>query len=181
MQITRENISSKKAQELRFEKGLCSEELYYALNEKEGLNYLGNFPHDNIDLDLVSRASKPFCIIINTGDQNTKGEHWTAVWASQYNVDYIDLFGLPPLQKDTLALLDKLTSKGTWTCNLEPVQNIMDLNSNACGYHCIYILLNRANQSKKELEDLIKSIYNSSVLNNDTLVTVLCESTLFNN
>ena len=44
MQITRDNISSKKAQELRFEKGLCSEELYYALKEKGGLNYLGDSP-----------------------------------------------------------------------------------------------------------------------------------------
>ena len=179
MQITRENISSKQAQELRFEKGLCSEELYYALKEKGGLNYLGDFPHDNIDLDLMSRASKPFCLIINTGDQNTKGEHWTAVWTGTGGgVDYIDPFGLPPLQQGTLALLDKLTLKASWTCNLEPVQNIMDLNSNAFGYHCIYILLNRANQPGKELEDLIKSIYNNSI-NNDTLVTVLCESTLF--
>ena len=120
-------------------------------------------------------------MIINTGDQDTQGEHWIAVWASATSVDYIDPFGLPPLQQGTLKLLDKLTSTGkTWTCNLEAVQNIMDFNSNACGYHCIYILLNRAKQPRTELEDLIKSIYNNTGLNNDTLVTVLCESTLFN-
>ena len=104
------NVLSKKAQAL-LEKGLCSEELFYALKKKGGLNYLGDFPHDNIDLNLVSQASKPFCMIINTGDQGTKGEHWTAVWTGAGGgVDYIDPFGLPPLQKGTLALLDTLTS-----------------------------------------------------------------------
>ena len=105
MQITSDNICSKKAQELRFKKGLCSEELYYALKVKGGLNYLGDFPHDNIDLDQVSRAPKPFCMIINTGDQNTQGEHWIALWASHKIVDYIDPYGLPPLQQGTLKLL----------------------------------------------------------------------------
>ena len=180
MQITKDNISSEKARELRFKKGLCSEELYYALKVKGGLNYLGDFPHDNIDLDQVSRAPKPFCMIINTGDQNTQGEHWIALWANDHMIDYIDPYGLPPLQQRTLQLLDRLThATGHWTCNLEPVQDITDFKSNACGYHCIFILLNRASEPKRELEDLIKCIYNNTQ-DKDTLVTLLCESTLFN-
>ena len=108
MQITKDNISSEKARELRFKKGLCSEELYYALKVKGGLNYLGDFPHDHIDLDQVSRAPKPFCMIINTGDQNTQGEHWIALWANDHIIDYIDPYGLSPLQQGTLQLFTGL-------------------------------------------------------------------------
>ena len=156
---------------------------------KGGLNYLGDFPHDHIDLDQVSRAPKLFCMIINTGDQNTQGEHWIALWANDHLIDYIDPYGLPPLQQGTLQLLDRLTSlngpsttskTAHCTCNLEPVQYITDFKSNACGYHCIFILLNRASEPRKESEDLIKCIY-SNTKDKDTLVTVLCESTLFNN
>ena len=62
-------INSEKARTLRFEKGLCSEELHHAL--APSMNYLGDFPHDNINRDLVKQAcatNEPFCLIINTGD-----------------------------------------------------------------------------------------------------------------
>ena len=57
---------------------------------------LGDFPHDNIDLVKQACATnEPFCLIINTGDKDTRGEHWTALYhgstsgGSKYVV-YID-------------------------------------------------------------------------------------------
>ena len=69
MQITRENISSKKAQDLRFEKGLCSEELYYALKEKGGLNYLGDSPTITLTLTSCPRRVNLFVSLSHWGSK----------------------------------------------------------------------------------------------------------------
>ena len=101
---------------------------------------LGDFPHDNINLVKQACATnEPFCLIINTGDKDTRGEHWTALYhgstsgGSKY-VDYIDPFASLPYKKGTLDLIK--TCGQDWTCNLKPVQDMLD--SKACGYHCIY-------------------------------------------
>ena len=82
---------------------------------------------------------------------------------------------------DNIELLDLLSQKD-WVCNLQPVQDIMDMTSRACGQHCLYYLMNRYCKSELNLEDLIKCIYNKRDLKaNDVMVTVFCESILFKN
>ena len=95
-------INSEKARTLRFEKVDAAKSYTMRLHLK-----LGDFPHDNINRDLVKQAcatNEPFCLIINTGDKDTRGEHWTALYhgstsgGSKY-VEYIDPFASLPYKK----------------------------------------------------------------------------------
>ena len=115
-------------------------------------------------------TNEPFCLIINTGDKDTIGEHWTALYhgstsrGSKY-VDYIDPFASLPYKKGTLDLIK--TCGQEWTCNLEPVQDMLDSKANEI---CQQMKIAKI---KYHMRDNFKA--------NDALVTVLCENMLFNN
>ena len=51
------------------------------------LNYLGDYSHDNIDVGhimkgLCKQPSSPAAVIINSGNERSKGEHWKAIYIS---------------------------------------------------------------------------------------------------
>ena len=70
--------------------------------------------------------------VVNTDEQDKPGEHWLAV----YNKEYFDSYGLPPQDE---RMIDFLGSNVVY--NAVPLQQVM---SNACGFYCIYYLLERA-------------------------------------
>ena len=157
-----------------------------------GLNYLGDYSHDNIDVGYIMKGlckqpSSPAAVFINSGNEKSKGEHWEAINISHTDlmnksrVEFFDSYGLPHIQDETSKLLDLLSQKDG-VCNLQPVQDIMDMTSRACGQHCLYYLMNGYYKPELNLEDLIKGIYHICDLKaNDFMVTVFCESVLFKN
>ena len=176
--------------EERLRLGIGSTDLARRMSKIAGLNYLGDYSHDNIDVGhimkgLCKQPSSIAAVIINSGNQQSKGEHWEAVYISptgqthKSRVEFFDSYGLPPIQDGTSKLLDLLSQKD-WVCNHQPVQDIMDITSRAYGQHCLYYIINRNHKPELNLEDMIKSIYHESDLKaNDLMVTVFCEKVLF--
>ena len=173
--------------EERLRLGISSTDLTRGMSKIAGLNYLGDYSHDNMDVGhimkgLCKQPSSPAAVIINSGNQQSKGEHWEAVYISptdqthKSSVEFFDSYWLPPIQDGTSKLLDLLSQKD-WVCSHQPVQDIMDITSRACGQHCLYYIINRYHKPELNLEDLNKSIYHKSDLKaNDIMVTVFCEN-----
>ena len=165
----------------RLRLGISSTDLARGMSKIAGLNYLGDYSHDNMDVGhimkgLCKQPSSPAAVIINSGNQQSQGEHWEAVYISptdqthKSRVEFFDSYGLPPIQDGTSKLLDLLSQKD-WACSQ---------SSRACGQHCLYYIINRYHKPELNLEDLIKSIYHKSDLKaNDIMVTVFCEKVLF--
>ena len=172
-----------KKMEDRLKLGISNRDFTKGMSKITGLNYLGDYSHDidarHIMKGLCDQPSRPAAVIINSGNENTKGEHWEAIYISPNRLEFFDSYGLPPIQDGTSKLLDLLSDK-QWVCNHQPVQDIMDMTSRACGQHCLYYIMNRYHKPELNLEDLIKSIYHKRDLKaNDLMVTVLCERVLF--
>lgn len=89
---------------------------------------------------------QPGMYVINTDEHDQPGKHWLAV----YNHEYFDSFGLPP---QDVRLEDFL---GT-----NYIYNTVALQlpfSNACGFYCVYYLLERARgQSAEDIIRILKS------------------------
>ena len=123
--------------EERLRLGISSTDLARGMSKIAGLNYLGDYSHDNMDVGhimkgLCKQPSSPAAVIINSGNQQSKGEHWEAVYISptdqthKSRVEFFDSYGLPPIQDGTSKLLD-LLSQRDWVCSHQPVQDIMDI------------------------------------------------------
>ena len=176
--------------EERLRLGISNRDLARGMSKIVGLNYLGDYSHDNIDVGhimkgLCKQPNSPATVMINSGNEKSKGEHWEAIYISptdlknKSRVEFFDSYGLPPIQDGTSKLLDLLSQKD-WVCNHQPVQEIMDMTSRTCGQHCLYYIMNRYHKPELNLEDLIKSIYHKTDLKaNDVMVTVFCENILF--
>ena len=178
--------------EERLRLGVSNRDLARGMSKIPNLNYLGDYSHDNIDVGhimkgLCKQPSSPAAVIINSGNERSKGEHWEAIYISptdlknKSRVEFFDSYGLPPIQDGTSKLLDLLSQKD-WVCNHQPVQDIMDMTSRTCGQHCLYYIMNRYHKPEFNLEDLIQCIYHKRDLKaNDIMVSAFCESVLFKN
>ena len=160
--------------EERLRLGISNRDLARGMSKIVGLNYLADYSHDNIDVGHIMKGlcklpSSPAAVIINSGNEKSKGEHWEAIYISptdltnKSRVEFFYSYGLPPIQDGTSKLLDLLSQKD-WVCNHQPVQDIMDMTSRACGQHCLYYIMNRYHKPEFNLEDLIKSINHKVIL-----------------
>ena len=83
--------------------------------------------------------------VINSDEQDKPGEHWLAV----YNKEYFDSYGFPPQDK---RIIDFLGENVVYNC-----VGLQHLFSNACGFYCVYYLLQRARgQSMEEIIDTLR-------------------------
>lgn len=103
--------------------------------------FQGVFPMD----ELPSSCDGMY--VINTDDHDEPGEHWVAV----YNKEYFDSFGVPPQDK---RLIDFLGPNVIY--NSVPLQQLL---TNACGFYCVYYLLERARGER--IEDIIHVLNHS--------------------
>lgn len=76
--------------------------------------------------------------VINTDEHDEPGEHWLAV----YNKEYFDSYGLPPLDRRIIQFLGSDVMYNT--------VHLQQLMSNACGFYCVYYLLERARGNSAE-------------------------------
>ena len=75
---------------------------------------------------------QPGMYVINTDERDEPGEHWLAV----YNKEFFDSYGNPPMDNRIVKFLGP-----DYTYNAVPLQQEL---SNACGFYCVYYLLQRA-------------------------------------
>ena len=73
--------------EERLRLGISNRDLARGMSKIPNLNYLGDYSHDNIDVghiikDLCKQPSSPAAVIINSGNEKSKGEHWEAIYIS---------------------------------------------------------------------------------------------------
>ena len=73
--------------------------------------------------------------IINMDDHDEPGSHWVAVF-DDGNTEYMDSYGQPPLDERCQTFLGL-----NYSYNTLPLQQQF---SNACGFYCIYFILQRA-------------------------------------
>ena len=76
------------------------------------------------------------CYVINLDDHDEPGSHWVAVWCNKERVEFMDPFGVPPLDKRCLMFLGNNVFFNTVKMQL--------LLSKACGFYCTYFLIKRA-------------------------------------
>ena len=85
--------------------------------------------------------------VINTDEHDEPGEHWVAV----YNNEYFDSFGLPPQDDRILQFMGHDV-----TFNTVQMQQLL---TNACGFYCVYYLLERARGNS--MDDIVHVLRNS--------------------
>jgi hypothetical protein len=77
--------------------------------------------------------------IINTDPESKPGEHWLAVYYTPYKqFNFFDSYGLSP---NTYGFSNDVFSEYNKRC-------VQALESDTCGQHCIYYLINRFKGSK---------------------------------
>ena len=89
--------------------------------------FQGVFP---IDL-LPSR--QPGSYVINLDKHDQPGSHWVAVHDDGEKVEYFDSFGVPPTCRTFLGPTAVYS-----TAHIQP------LMSNACGFYCVYFIIQRS-------------------------------------
>lgn len=79
---------------------------------------------------------KPGAYVINMDDHDEPGSHWVAVYDDNGIVEYMDSYGLPPLDTRCLLFLGS-----DYHYNSRVLQQQF---SNACGFYCVYFLIQRS-------------------------------------
>ena len=93
--------------------------------------YRGTFPMDRLPTERVNGI-----YIINTDDHDQPGGHWVAVFVTDERVEYFDSYGLPPLD----SRCERFLGTNYWFNTYQ----LQQLYSNACGFYCVYFVLQRA-------------------------------------
>lgn len=74
--------------------------------------------------------------VINLDDHDEPGSHWVAVWCHDGTIEYMDPFGIPPIDKRCLEFLGSNMFYNSVKLQL--------LLSSACGFYCVYFIIKRA-------------------------------------
>ena len=89
--------------------------------------FRGVFPIDRLPI------RQPGAYVINLDKHDEPGSHWVVVIDDGKRVEYFDSYGLPP------SLTSFLGDKAVYsTVSLQP------LYSNACGFYCVYYIIQRS-------------------------------------
>ena len=99
--------------------------------------YKGTYPRDRLPDKIPPNSG----VIINTDKSSGPGQHWIAVYNGPRCAIYFDSFGLPPLHKEIISFLDRISDIG-WAFNTITFQS---MNSKTCGLYSIYFLTNYFN------------------------------------
>jgi len=134
---------------VRLTEGLSHDELDVILKPVIA-SYQGVFNHDCLKpiIDYVSSTeeveNRQLTLIIQTDDLDSKGEHYQAIYMDLQpdcrHVEFFDPYGLIPIQEGTRALMEAV-KPCDWRYNEHELQDMLDTESVACGYHCAIYLM----------------------------------------
>jgi hypothetical protein len=126
------------------------------------INFRGTFPRD-----LLPTYLSKFCgVVINTDKACDPGEHWVAIYMNKKTAEYFDSFGLPPMHKDIIEFLDRISPNG-WQHNSITYQS---LYTDTCGNYCVYFLASRFNGDD---DHAFRKIFNFNPKLNDRIAKYL--------
>ena len=91
----------------------------------------GVFPMDQLPI-----KREPGSYVVNLDDHDEPGSHWVAVYDDGNEVEYMDSYGIPPLDQFCLNFIGP-----NYAYNTIPLQQRF---SNACGFYCVYFIFQRA-------------------------------------
>ena len=106
-------------------------EAILSVNNMTKKTFRGVFP-----MDRLPASRQPGGYVINLDDHDEPGSHWVAVYDDGQEVEYMDSYGTPPLDLLCLQFVGP-----NYAYNTIPLQQRF---SNACGFYCVYFLLQRA-------------------------------------
>lgn len=130
------------------------------ISTKKKVEFLGVFSRDNLPVIL---PSKSLMFIINLGNTNSGGSHWTCVFQRRGAkfLEYFDSMGMPPPEE---ILKNHRQPRKNIIYNTKQVQGI---EQTSCGYHCLYFLKQRL--CGIDIVDIIFS-YSNNFEDNEKLV-----------
>ena len=163
----------------RLKEGLSGEELTRFCKRYLPESFLSVFSLDNIEYDRIqdrlTQGQATSCIV-NTTKASEKGEHWIGVhFTAEGECEYFDSYGLPPIQAETQRLCEMAPS-GCYNWNDEPVQDILDDSSAACGFHVLFYLYAKHRDPNLTLHDVVKYYSPDSLRLNDVFAIVFIEN-----
>ena len=124
-------------------------------------SFLGVFPRDMLPRITIYPSS----FIVNTHPMDQRGEHWLALFVDKNKkCEFFDSFGFS--EKDYGFENYIRTFSRNYTSNKNQIQH---LDSNACGYYCIYFILLKARGFKMSDINNLFSIVDFNL--NDFLVS----------
>ena len=92
--------------------------------------------HGVYAMDELPAKRRPGAYVINMDNHDEPGSHWVAVWSEGSTVEYMDSYGLPPIDTRCINFLGH-----DFYYNKLQLQQLL---SNACGFYCVYFLIQRA-------------------------------------
>lgn len=131
-----------------------------------GGHFLGVFP---CDIHPKTNHHKKFSIIFNTGDSETTGEHFVALYMENNKLFYFDSFGKKPTDKNVLSFISNQKKKKL-ICWKKKIQHD---DSSYCGFFCIAFLLHK----HKKIPNFCKFFVSKKLhLNNDRVVKFISKN-----
>ena len=143
--------------------GLSSNKLMSLLTKTR--NFIGVYPQDEVD--KISVSSYPVSLIVNLDSRELPGSHWLAIGLYAKRLEIFDSLGFkffdwPGVPCHLLNFLQKF-SNGRKVYVSDQMQS---LNSNFCGFYCLFYILFRNITSFST----IKSLFSSNFRNNNKLI-----------
>lgn len=116
-------------------KGLSNNYVSWVCKNIFGSSFLGVFP---CDIHPTSKRRK-FSLIFNTGDSETPGEHFVALYLQNETLFYFDPLGEKPNDENIIKFILNQKHKRfiVWK------KQIQHENSTYCGFFCIAFLLSK--------------------------------------
>ena len=118
-------------------------------------NFIGVYPHDKLPI-FDKPINKKSSFVINLDDSDGPGTHWVAIYGNHY----FDSFGIAPSTR-IKSFMRKIF-------NLKPndihylSHQIQKMDSNRCGYYCIYFIKQMNNG--KTFNDIVLDDFNMTSL-----------------
>lgn len=98
-------------------------------------SFIGTFPADRIP---VVKA-RPASFVLNFDKHDSQGSHWVSlILLPNGESEYMDSFGLPPLQQDILNYIKKNSKAYTFNC-----QQFQHPLAISCGLYAIHFIKHR--------------------------------------
>lgn len=99
-------------------------------------SFIGTFPADRIP----TVGLRPASFILNFDRHSSQGSHWVALLLlPNGKAEYMDSFGLPPIQKDIKSYIERNTRGYTYNC-----QQFQHPLAVTCGLYAIHFIKHRA-------------------------------------
>ena len=94
-------------------------------------------------MDKLPKSCQPGAYVINLDDHDEPGSHWVAVWKEGSIAEYMDSYGEPPSDIRCINFLGSNCRYNTY--------RLQQVLANACGFYCVYFLIQRARGQPADL------------------------------